>query len=96
MAIRPGTKHDVKRVLSATAWGVLPTPIWMSKHGWEIEAVCQICGRTCDLRHTITGCGGDEAREAQAWQQAFGEMAEADVMAIIIPSKFLEQEGVVQ
>ena len=89
MAVRPGTKHDVKLVLSAAAWGVLPTPLWLSKHGWEVEVVCNTCGRTRDLRHAVVGCGGDEADEAQVWQQAFGEMTEADIKAMTIQSKYL-------
>ena len=53
MAVRQGTSHMTKRVLAAASWGVLPTPLWLSRHGWEIEVVCPECGRTQDLRHSI-------------------------------------------
>ena len=96
MEVRTGTKHEVKRVLSAAVWGVLPPPLWLATHGWEVEVVCNMCGRTCDLRHAVVGCGGDEAKEAQAWQQAFGEMDEADIVAMTIQSKYLGQEDIVQ
>ena len=56
MAVRTGTKHEVKRVLCAAVWGVLPTPLWLATHGWEVEVVCNICGRTRDLRHAVVGC----------------------------------------
>ncbi len=50
MAVRQGTSHMAKRVLAAASWGVLPTPLWLSRHGWEIEVVCPDCGRALDGR----------------------------------------------
>ena len=71
MAVRQGTTHLAKRVLTAVSWGVLPTPLWLARHGWEIEVVCPECGRSQDLRHTMVGCGKEEAVELVPWRRAF-------------------------
>ena len=60
MATRQGTTCQAKRVLTAAAWGVLPTPLWLARHGWEAEVVCAICGRAQDLRHAMAGCDSME------------------------------------
>jgi hypothetical protein len=71
MAVRQGTTHLTKRVLTAASWGVLPTPLWLARHGWETEVVCPECGRSQDLRHTMVGCGKEEAVELVAGRKAF-------------------------
>ena len=90
LIVRPGGKvkglREVSCFLSAAAWGVVPTPVWMMLHGWQVEAVCQVCGRTCDLRHTIMGCEDDPV-VLQRWKAVLTSkcsepaMAEAEVPA---------------
>ncbi len=46
MATRNATRNSIKRILTASVWGVIPTPLWLASHGWEVETVCEICGRT--------------------------------------------------
>jgi hypothetical protein len=96
MAVRQGTTHLTKRVLAAAAWGVLPTPMWLSKHGWEIEVVCPICGRTQDLRHTIVGCRKDEVQGMAVWQKAFAKADPTHEDAMEIRAQDLLKESLVQ
>ena len=67
--------QDLRRLL-ALAWGVYPTGKWLEAHGFEVEAVCPICGLTDDAAHTIFGCpgagGADCANCRVSWGRAVG------------------------
>jgi hypothetical protein len=49
--------HCLKQFLFAAAWDAVPTPLRLTRHRWEIEGVCNECGRTLDLRHALMECG---------------------------------------
>ncbi len=64
MAMRIATKNQTKQILTAAAWGVVPTSPWLARHGSELETVCEGCWGTNDLRHAIVGCcEGEEIKE---------------------------------
>ena len=65
MATRTATQNQTKRILTAAAWGVVPTSLWMARRGREVETICEGCGRTKDLRHAMVGCSddGEEVRK---------------------------------
>ncbi len=96
MAVRQGTNHEVKRFLTGAAWGVVPTPLWLAKHGWEFEVVCQVCGRSDVLGHAMVGCGKDEEAGLQAWAKTFGPAHQADEEAMRVQARYIVKEGLVQ
>ena len=88
MAVRQGTTRLAKRVLTAVSWGVLPTPLWLARHGWEIEVVCPECCRSQDLRRTMGG-GKEEAVELVTWRRAFDLPAPEDAAAMMVRAQDL-------
>jgi hypothetical protein len=49
------SSKQVKQIL-VLAWGVTPTPKWLSKRGWEAPPICGLCGRPDDVSHFLLGC----------------------------------------
>jgi hypothetical protein len=84
MATKGSTTNDIKRVLAAITWDVLPTGLWMSRHGWEVEVVCGACGRTDDLRHALGGCGRAETLDMNRWKTALQAPPEGHGAAMAI------------
>lgn len=58
--------------------------------------VCPACGRSQDLRHTIVGCGKDEALGLVPWRKAFDLPDPRDVAAMMLRAQDLMKEGLVQ
>ena len=44
------------KALAAIMRGSVPTPAWLSRHGWQIEGRCPYCDQDDDLEHLLHGC----------------------------------------
>jgi hypothetical protein len=54
-----GSKRATKKQktsLLSILYGTLPTPAWLSLHGWNVQPMCDICHSLCDLTHLAYGC----------------------------------------
>jgi hypothetical protein len=51
---RPNKRQ--KTSLLSILYGTLPTPAWLSTHGWNVSPHCEVCRQLCDLTHLIYGC----------------------------------------